>query len=61
VASVETRLGRQCENWAWGSMWKLGLGDSVKIGLGGQCSGLWANTELGFGGQTKLSLEAKQN
>jgi len=25
-ANVETGLGDQCENWAWGPVWKLGLG-----------------------------------
>jgi len=44
-ASVRTRLGGQCGNWAWWPVWKLGLVANVEIGLGGQCRNWawWAN------------------
>jgi len=33
-ANVETGLGDQCENQAWGLVWKPGLRASVGTGLG---------------------------
>jgi len=48
--SVETGLGDQCENLAWGLVWKSSLGASMGTRLEGQY-GNWA-----WGPVWKLSL-----